>query len=211
MRRSILTGLLLVGVFVFGAAAAAGVAYVMWPHSGPARALARKSRTDVARPDGAIANRNPGAAAKAKGTRPGSRAFPADGEDLTPEERLQYRRTYRDERLADVDARLDAYATSVGWDADRTELVREVLIETTDGITAYMEQIDRGETTWEDQKESVRLFRYEQAAKIEDLLGPEFENFVIAMHFTRFLGDQNVRDKLQARQAPPPAAAGSAP
>lgn len=201
MRRTILIGLVVFGVFLAGVGVTAGVAYYLWPDRGPIARIQRAASArrvardpDAERPAGARAKAAPRAG---RAPREEKGPFPEGVEDLTPEEKLEYRKSYRDERLADMDARLDAYAAKAGWEPDLTEEIRALLIETTDGITAILEKVDVGQVEWDEQKEELRRYRYEQAAKVEDLLGGQFEPFVQGMNFTRFLGDASPRDKLE--------------
>lgn len=206
MRRRILFGLLVFAVFVGGAATSAAAIYWMWPTAQVRVARAARARTDEPMARAAERGRaspRPGTAPRPRTGGPTARSLTDRSAaaardnflDLSPEERLVYRQTYRDERLSDLDARLDAYARQAGWDPELTEEVRTLLIETTDGISAVFERIDRGEAVWEDERDEVRDFRLAQAAKVEALLGDGFLDFVEGMQFTRFLGDTTARDE----------------
>src|SRR5262245_43500114 len=118
MRRAILVGLVLFGVFVSGALGSAAVMVALWPDSEPAQRVSHPLGNRRARPDATKGER----AAPVEGTRaraarpnrerPGDRAgergsaadhaFPRGPEDLTPDERMEYRQAFREERLADM-------------------------------------------------------------------------------------------------------------
>ena len=116
---------------------------------------------------------------------------------LEPDERASARQEFREERLEDINDRLDAFATDAGWSADETDEVRSILIETSDKITNRLAAVDRGELTWDEARRELREYRLDQAEAVRRKVGEDqFQSFVDAMDFSRFLGEQPVRGRL---------------
>jgi hypothetical protein len=137
--------------------------------------------------------------AKAK-TKVRSKARREVDPELPAEDRIQARAEYRQERLADVDQRLDAYAADAGWDEATTEQVRAAILENADDISARLEAVAAGEVEWEQVREDLRQDRIDRAARVRRLLGDaEFDRFVREMDFARFLGEEPVRGRIMRR------------
>lgn len=111
-------------------------------------------------------------------------------------ERAEERELVREDKLVDLNERLDRYAASAGWDSELTEEVRVILLDTTDHISASLAAVDRGELAWEEEKEALRAFRLDQAATVRGLLGDEFDGFVKGMQFERFFGEVPIQGRL---------------
>jgi hypothetical protein len=116
---------------------------------------------------------------------------------LPPDDRAEARQEFREERIQDLNDRLDAFADEAGWNEDDTDDVRVVLVETADHITNRLAAVDRGELTWDEARRELREYRLQQAGTVRELLGDEeFGPFVDAMDFARFLGDEPIRGRL---------------
>src|SRR5688572_24593713 len=117
-RERLLLLLLVVGV---GAGAAGSYAWWSAEDEAPAAVVA-VDRGD--RPERAAADRRPRRepGTRERKARPVARREKSAKEPaLQPGERAEARLEYRDERVLDVNERLDAYATKAGWDDDVTE------------------------------------------------------------------------------------------
>ena len=116
---------------------------------------------------------------------------------LEPDELAWARREYREERVLDMNDRLDGFATEVGWDEETTEDVRALLLDSMDKITKQLSRVDRGLVEWDEVKSDLRDFREDRARKLERYLGPdEFDGFVDRMGFERFAGEEPIRGRL---------------
>ncbi len=121
----------------------------------------------------------------------------ARANNLDDEERAMLRRELREERLIDVNTRLDAYADTEGWDPAMTDEVRDILIDTADHITRVLGQVDRREVEWDDVKVDLWAYREQQAQQVRRALGPnDFDHFVESMDFARFFGEEPVRGRV---------------
>lgn len=109
---------------------------------------------------------------------------------IAPEEKVKVRSAFREERMLALDEQLDAYAEEAGWDAEKTETVRSILVETIDHIGTELAMVDAGEEDWEVLRPELRQYRIDRAAEIEGILGKEFDSFAEAMAFGRFLGER---------------------
>jgi len=118
-------------------------------------------------------------------------------QNLDDEERAMLRHELREERLIDVNARLDTYAETEGWDPAMTDDVRNLLIDTADHITQVLAQVDRREVEWDAVKSDLWTYREQQAQRVRRALGPnDFDHFVESMDFARFFGDTPVRGRV---------------
>jgi hypothetical protein len=108
---------------------------------------------------------------------------------LEPAAKATARSEFREERLSEVDAQLDAYAEKKGWDPEFTEEVRSLLVDTMDHIGEQLARVDRGELPWEEVRSELRQFRLDRASELEELLGNDFDEFAQQMSFGRFLGE----------------------
>ena len=103
---------------------------------------------------------------------------------LEPEERQELRDLVREEKWAETEARLYAYAETSGWDDALTEEVRGILEQTTTGVSARLHEIDAGAVTWEELEPELREFRLVQANRLRDTLGdPGFLALAEGMDF----------------------------
>lgn len=207
-RRALWLGLALAGLL---AVAAGGFAWSTAAGPGPA-----DNRVASLDPDaGVVAGKKKRKDRKADApkarkaeARPKDPARPKDGArrkdkaakapQLDGEDRALARTEFRDERLLDANERLDAHAAKAGWDPERTEEVREILIDTADHVTATLTGIDQGTAEWEQVKAELREYRLAQADKVRALVGDrEFDAFVVGMGFERFFGEEPVRGRLK--------------
>jgi len=118
-------------------------------------------------------------------------------QNLDDEERAMLRRELREERLIDVNSRLDAFAETEGWDPAMTDEVRNILIDTADHITRVLAQVDRREVEWDTVKMDLWAYREQQAQQVRRALGPhDFDHFVESMDFARFFGEMPVRGRV---------------
>lgn len=125
-------------------------------------------------------------------------APPAKDPQLPPDDRAEARQEFREERVQDINDRLDGFAEEAGWSEDEADDVRVVLVETADHITDRLAAVDRGEITWEEARRELRDYRLRQAGEVRRMLGDEeFAPFVEAMDFGRFLDDQPVRGRIE--------------
>lgn len=131
--------------------------------------------------------------------RPEPRERPPEKEpQLEPDDRASARQEFREERIQDLNERLDTFAEEAGWEPDQADDVRVVLVETADHITNRLAAVDRGEITWDEARRELREYRLKRADKVRSMLGDEeFAPFVDAMDFSRFLGDEPVRGRLE--------------
>jgi hypothetical protein len=168
------------------------------PHAGGARAASRRTpgaspapRAEHPRPEGT-------GEAPRSAKAPRTIAEEVRAQNLDDEERAAYRQEIREERLVDVNARLDSYAAQAHWDEDTTNRIRDLLIDTADHITVTLAAVDRREVEWDDVKGDLRSYRETQAAHLRHAIGPEnFDAFVEHMDFARFFGDTPVRGRLE--------------
>jgi hypothetical protein len=117
---------------------------------------------------------------------------------LEAEERAEARRMYREDRLVEVNERLDEVAAERDWDPELTEEVRLVLLDTADRITESLARVAGEKQDWDAVKDDLRDFRMRQARELEALLGPdEFDAFVAGMEFERFSTSPPVRGRLE--------------
>lgn len=163
------------------------------PHKGAARHGAGGApKPEHPRPEGGTAE------APRTSKAPRTIAEEVRARNLDDEERAAYRREVREERLVDVNARLDSYAAQEHWDDDTTNEIRDLLIDTADHITRTLAQVDRREVEWDQVKGDSRSYRETQAASLRRALGHnDFDAFVEHMDFARFFGDSPVRGRLE--------------
>lgn len=142
------------------------------------------------------------ARAKAKAERRAElKAFRERERVLDADEMMWARSEYREKRLVDMNDRLDRFAANAGWDAALTDDVRQVMLDTIDEITEQLLRVDAGEIEWAEMRREMRAFRVDQAAEVEELLGPEsFHDFAEAMGFARFAGEEQVRGRVRMRR-----------
>ncbi|MEQ1572163.1 MAG: hypothetical protein ABMA64_41430, partial [Myxococcota bacterium] len=123
------------GVAAAAALAAAGIGWLTWP-SEPAQdeqVVARTAlRADPRRPGRADARTHRGAPVGG----PKGKARPRREPPPPSAERAEERELVREDKLVDLNERLDRYAASAGWDSELTEEVRVILLDTTDHISA---------------------------------------------------------------------------
>jgi hypothetical protein len=158
------------------------------PHASAATA----PRTERPRPEGTAeaSSRSP--------KQPRTLAEEARAKNLDDEERAALRREIREERLVDVNARLDSFAADAGWGDTQTEDIRILLIDTADHITQVLAQVDRREIEWDDVKTDLRTYREKQAASLRREIGnQDFDTFVEHMDFARFFDDVPVRGRIE--------------
>jgi hypothetical protein len=221
MHRGTLLGV--VGVSVL--TGAAGLFLVAWSFTPPGPEAGLLASLDLASPAhrpatnaGRGASRPPGAThpRRANGTAHAARP-PAAGsadhatdekpartiaelareQNLDDEERAMLRRELREERLIDVNMRLDEYAAAEGWDPEMTDEIRDVLIDTADHITNVLGQVDRREVEWDAVKVDLWVYREQQAQKVRRAVGPsDFDHFVESMDFARFFGETPARGRV---------------
>lgn len=119
---------------------------------------------------------------------------------LEREELAWARREYREERVIDMNDRLDAFAAEVDWDEETTEEVRALLVDSMDKISKQLARVDKGHVEWDEVKADLRDFRESRARELERYLGPdEFAGFVDGMAFERFYGEEPIRGRLDGR------------
>jgi hypothetical protein len=169
-------------------------------HHGSGRVTSRRPhptaasapRTDRPRPEGT-------ADAESRATKaPRTIAEEARARNLDDEERAALRREIREERLVDVNARLDAFAGEAGWDDTQTEDIRMLLIDTADHITQVLARVDRREVEWDAVKGELRTYRETQAASVRRAIGnQDFDTFVERMDFARFFEDAPIRGRIE--------------
>ena len=120
---------------------------------------------------------------------------------LEPDELVWARTEFREQRMDDMNRRLDAHAQEEDWDEDVTEEVRDILGETIDRITDRLVEVDRGDEDWAEMKRDMRAFRERQADRVAEVLGPDrFEAFVEGMGFSRFEGEEPISGRLRMRR-----------
>jgi len=159
------------------------------PH--PAASAPAAPRAERPRPEGT-------AEAPRSSKAPRTIAEEARARNLDDEERAALRREVREERLVDVNARLDSFAADAGWDETQTEEIRMLLIDTADHITQVLGQVDRREVLWDDVKADLREYREQQAASVRREIGhQDFDTFVEHMDFARFFGDSPIRGRVE--------------
>ena len=125
-------------------------------------------------------------------------APPEKDPQLPPDDRAEARQEFREERIQDINDRLDGFAEEAGWSEEEADDVRVVLVETADHITSRLAAVDRGELSWDEARRELRDYRLKQAGEVRSMLGDEeFAPFVEAMDFGRFLDDQPVRGRLE--------------
>jgi hypothetical protein len=219
MHRGTLLGVATVSVLT-GALGLFLVAWSFAPPGAEARLVATLdplATRDRERPALGRAGRDPAhAAARARVASPnparGSAQLPAErdadkpmrmvaeqarAQNLDDAERAMLRRELREERLIDVNARLDAFAETEGWDPAMTDEVRDILIDTADHITRVLAQVDRREVEWDAVKVDLWAYREQQAQQVRRALGPnDFDHFVESMDFARFFGEAPVRGRV---------------
>jgi hypothetical protein len=129
---------------------------------------------------------------------------------LDPETRSQARTEYREERIVDLDEKLDTHAAKAGWDPETTEEVRAILVETGVRIGEVLARADRGEIPWEKVRGQLQNFRISQARQVNEIVGREsFDAFVDDMGFERFPDDGpplrgRQHERLDTKQASTP-------
>lgn len=156
----------------------------------------RKARTEGRSAKAAKAERRKAREAREPRPRPEPRE-----RVLEPEELMWARTEFREQRLTDMNERLERYAAAKGWSEELTEEVRIVMIDTIEGITDELLRVDAGEIEWPEMRADMRAFREDQARVVEELLGPEeFRGFAEQMGFARFGGDEPVEGRVRMRR-----------
>jgi len=171
-----------------------------------ARAEARKGKRLEARPEGRKKKGDKGLRAaarseKGKVKRPGARKplspklrdriaqvrelRAADGD-----ERVEMRGELRNERFERTEERMVDVADRLGWEEGTTAQVIDIMRTSHDDVSQIMEQVDRGESTWEEARPAMREAREAQAESIRQTLGDEgYEQF------TAEIGGRTMRNK----------------
>ncbi len=120
---------------------------------------------------------------------------------MPPDERAEARVEQRSAALDAALLRLEDYGVEADWTDDMIDDVADLMVEGSESVSLLLEAVDRGELDWEEARGDVRDLRFEQAQRVEELLGPDaFRDFSIAMGFERFQGEEWVR----GRVPPPP-------
>lgn len=120
---------------------------------------------------------------------------------LAPEERASARAETRSAALDGLLLRVEDYGVEEDWSDAQIDAAADILVESSESVSLLLEAVDRGEFTWEEVRGDVRDLRFEQAERMEALLGAEgFRSFSEAMGFERFQGEHWVR----GRVSPPP-------
>jgi hypothetical protein len=115
---------------------------------------------------------------------------------LPPDERAEARAESRSAALDGLVMRLEDYGVDNEWSDSQIDQVADLVVEGSESVSLLLEAVDRGELSWEEVKGDVRELRFEQARRVEGVLGPEeFRRFSEAMGFERFQGDEWVRGR----------------
>jgi len=132
-----------------------------------------------------------------------AKAAQADKEPrLPPDERAEARAEQRSASLDGVLLRLEDYGVEADWSDDKIDDVADLMVEGSESVSLLLEAVDRGDLEWEEARGDVRDLRFEQAQRVEQLLGPDaFRDFSTAMGFERFQGEEWVRGRVPT---PPP-------
>ncbi len=120
---------------------------------------------------------------------------------LAPAERASARAETRSAALDGLLLRVEDYGVEEDWSDAQIDAAADILVESSESVSLLLEAVDRGEFTWEEVRGDVRDLRFEQAERMEALLGQEgFRSFSEALGFERFQGEHWVRGRVN----PPP-------